>query len=107
MMQRNRPGHLLGGHPSIFPSHAPNHITSAADSDLKYVQSQGTHLVSAICAESQKHGKEAFALLWDSVENEWFAAYKMSILVRKCPSPSFLIERCQRLWVVPLSRDVN
>ena len=106
-MQRNRPGHLLGGHPSIFPPHTPNPIPSAADSDLKYVQSQGTPLVSAIWGESQKHDKEAFALLWDSAENEWLAVYKMSILVRKCPSLSLLFERCERPWVVPLSRDVN
>ena len=62
--------------------------------------------MSAIWGESQKHD-EAFALLWGSAENEWLAVYKMSILVRKCPSLSFLIERCERLWVALPSRDVN
>ncbi|KAH9938827.1 TRAPP trafficking subunit Trs65-domain-containing protein [Epithele typhae] len=80
-MQRNRPGALLAGGPSIFPPHTPHPIPSAAEADLKYVQSQGTPLVSAIWGEGEQKEKEAFALLWDAAERSWLAVYKMSILV--------------------------
>ena len=92
-MQRNRPGSLLVGaaNASMFPPHTPHPIPSAAESDLKYVQSQGTPLVSAIWGESDKRDNEAFTLLWDAAENGWLAIYKMIILVRK-QSPT----RCPR-----------
>ncbi|KAI0820229.1 TRAPP trafficking subunit Trs65-domain-containing protein [Trametes gibbosa] len=80
-MQRNRPGPLLAGHPSIFPPHTPHPIPAAAESDIKYVQSQGTPLVSAIWGESESRDSEQFALLWDESECCWLAVYKMSILV--------------------------
>ncbi|KAM5530360.1 hypothetical protein V8D89_015979 [Ganoderma adspersum] len=80
-MQRNRPDDLLGGSPSIFPPHTPHPIPSAAESDLKYVQSQGTPLVSAVWGESDNRDKEAFALLWDPNDRSWVAIYKMTILV--------------------------
>ena len=85
-MQRNRPDDLLGGSPSIFPPHTPHPIPSAAESDLKYVQSQGTPLVSAIWGESDSRDKEAFALLWDPSDRAWVAIYKMTILVREFSS---------------------
>lgn len=86
-MQRNRPGSLLaaGANPSMFPPHTPHPIPSAAESDLKYVQSQGTPLVSAIWGESDDRDKEDFALLWDAAENGWLAVYRMSVLVCKHP----------------------
>ncbi|OJT14529.1 hypothetical protein TRAPUB_8932 [Trametes pubescens] len=80
-MRRNSPGPLLAGHPSIFPPHTPHPIPAAADSDLKYVQSQGTPLVSAIWGEADSRDAEQFTLLWDSDERCWLAVYKMSILV--------------------------
>lgn len=80
-MRRNSPGPLLAGHPSIFPPHTPHPIPAAAESDLKYVQSQGTPLVSAIWGESDSRDAEQFTLLWDSDERCWLAVYKMSILV--------------------------
>ncbi|KAI0646028.1 TRAPP trafficking subunit Trs65-domain-containing protein [Trametes meyenii] len=80
-MQRNRPGPLLAGHPSIFPPHTPHPIPAAAESDLKYVQSQGTPLISAIWGESDSRDSEQFALLWDASECCWLAVYKISVLV--------------------------
>ncbi|KAI1783130.1 TRAPP trafficking subunit Trs65-domain-containing protein [Ganoderma leucocontextum] len=80
-MQRSRPDGLLGGSPSIFPPHTPHPIPSSAESDWKYVQSQGTPLVSAIWGESDNRDKEAFVLLWDANERSWVAIYKMTILV--------------------------
>ena len=80
-MQRNRPGNLLAGTAAMFPPHTPNPIPSAAEPDLKYVQSQGTPLVSAVWGESDNTEKEAFALLWDAAERSWMAVYKMTILV--------------------------
>lgn len=86
-MQRNRPGPLLAGHPSIFPPHTPHPIPAASESDLKYVQSQGTPLISAIWGESDSRGSEQFALLWDASERCWLALYKISILV--CQSSTY------------------
>ncbi|KAL7284913.1 hypothetical protein ACG7TL_000001 [Trametes sanguinea] len=80
-MQRNRPGPLLAGHPSIFPPHTPHPIPAASESDQKYVQSQGTPLVSAIWGESDSPHSERFTLLWDASQRSWLALYKISILV--------------------------
>ena len=65
----------------MFPPHTPHPIPSAAESDLKYVQSQGTPLVSAIWGDSDARDKEAFALLWDDAAQAWLAIYRISILV--------------------------
>ncbi|KAI0743068.1 TRAPP trafficking subunit Trs65-domain-containing protein [Daedaleopsis nitida] len=108
-MQRNRPGSLLaaGANPSMFPPHTPHPIPSAAESDLKYVQSQGTPLVSAIWGESDSRDKEDFALLWDAVENGWLAVYKMSVLVlfmvTKTPDPLLSITVSTTLRNKPLA----
>ncbi|KAI0371337.1 hypothetical protein BV20DRAFT_965535 [Pilatotrama ljubarskyi] len=106
-MQRNRPGPLLAGHPSIFPPHTPNPIPAAADSDLMYVQSQGTPLVSAIWGESDLRDSEQFALLWDASERCWLAVYKMSILVlfmlTKVPDPLLCITVSTTLRHKPLA----
>ena len=79
-MQRNRPGNLLAGTAAMFP-HTPNPIPSAAAPDLKYVQSQGTPLVSAVWGKSDNTETEAFALSWDAAERSWIAVYKMTVLV--------------------------
>ncbi|KAI0709264.1 TRAPP trafficking subunit Trs65-domain-containing protein [Earliella scabrosa] len=108
-MQRNRPGSLLVGaaNASMFPPHTPHPIPSAAESDLKYVQSQGTPLVSAIWGESDKRDNEAFALLWDAAENGWLAIYKMTILVlymiTKVPDPLLCITVSTTLRHKPLA----
>ncbi|PIL28002.1 hypothetical protein GSI_09853 [Ganoderma sinense ZZ0214-1] len=106
-MQRNRPDDLLGGSPSLFPPHTPNPIPSAAGSDLKYVQSQGTPLVSAIWGESDDRDKEAFALLWDANDRSWVAIYKMTILVlfmiTKVPDPLLCITVSTTLRNKPLA----
>ncbi|EJF65622.1 hypothetical protein DICSQDRAFT_178131 [Dichomitus squalens LYAD-421 SS1] len=106
-MQRNRPNALLGGPSSIFPPHTPHPIPSAAESDLKYVQSQGTPLVSAIWGESENRDKEAFALLWDASEQLWIAMYKMTILVlfmvTKVPDPLLCITVSTTLRNKPLA----
>ncbi|KAI0360396.1 hypothetical protein OH77DRAFT_1418315 [Trametes cingulata] len=106
-MQRNRPGPLLAGHPSIFPPHTPHPIPAAAESDLVYVQSQGTPLVSAIWGESDSHNTEQFALLWDASERCWLAVYKMSILVlfmlTKVPDPLLCITVSTTLRNKPLA----
>ncbi|KAH9856430.1 TRAPP trafficking subunit Trs65-domain-containing protein [Lenzites betulinus] len=106
-MQRNRPGPLLAGHPSIFPPHTPHPIPAAAESDIKYVQSQGTPLVSAIWGESESRDAEQFALLWDESERCWLAVYKMSILVlfmlTKVPDPLLCITVSTTLRHKPLA----
>ena len=73
----------------MFPPHTPHPIPSSSESDVKYVQSQGTPLVSAIWGESDNRDKEAFALLWDANEDSWVAIYKMTILVCECTDPLF------------------
>ncbi|KAI0637607.1 TRAPP trafficking subunit Trs65-domain-containing protein [Trametes polyzona] len=106
-MQRNRPGPLLAGHPSIFPPHTPHPIPAAAESDIKYVQAQGTPLVSAIWGESDSRQSEQFALLWDPSERCWLAVYKMSILVlfmiTKVPDPLLCITVSTTLRNKPLA----
>ncbi|KAH9892416.1 TRAPP trafficking subunit Trs65-domain-containing protein [Cubamyces lactineus] len=106
-MQRNRPGPLLAGHPSIFPPHTPHPIPAASESDLKYVQSQGTPLISAIWGESDSRGSEQFALLWDASERCWLALYKISILVlfmlTKVPDPLLCITVSTTLRNKPLA----
>nr|VWO99123.1 MkkA [Ganoderma boninense] len=88
-MQRHRPDNLLSGPPSIFPPHTPHPIPSAAESGLKYVQSQGMPLVSAVWGESDNPHNEAFALLWDQNDRSWVAIYKMTILL----FPVFMITK--------------
>ncbi|KAI0663675.1 TRAPP trafficking subunit Trs65-domain-containing protein [Cubamyces menziesii] len=106
-MQRNRPGPLLAGHPSIFPPHTPHPIPAASESDLKYVQSQGTPLISAIWGESDSRDSEQFALLWDASERCWLALYKISILVlfmlTKVPDPLLCITVSTTLRNKPLA----
>ncbi|KAI0693606.1 TRAPP trafficking subunit Trs65-domain-containing protein [Cerioporus squamosus] len=105
-MQRNRPGNLLAGNASMFPPHTPHPIPSAAESDLKYVQSQGTPLVSAVWGESENRDKEAFTLLWDAAERSWLAVYKMTVLVlfmvTKVPDPLLCITVSTTLRHKPL-----
>ncbi|RDX41033.1 hypothetical protein OH76DRAFT_1459295 [Lentinus brumalis] len=60
-MQRTRPGNLLAGNASIFPSHTPD-------------PSQGTPL-------SDNRDKEAFGMICNPSERSWKAVYKMSVFV--------------------------
>ncbi|RDX43196.1 hypothetical protein OH76DRAFT_1447364 [Lentinus brumalis] len=105
-MQRNRPGNLLAGNASMFPPHTPHPIPSAAQSDLQYVQSQGTPLVSAVWGESDNRDKEAFAIIWNASERSWMAVYKMTVLVlymvTKVPDPLLCITVSTTLRHKPL-----
>lgn len=72
-------------HPSIFPPHTPNPIPSTAESDRKYVQSEGTLLFSGIwgAKRTTEDLREKFTLLFSEVQTSWIAVYEVSLIVCK------------------------
>lgn len=69
--------------PSIFPPNTPTPIPSTAESDRKYVQSEGTFLFSGIWGtkKTAEESKERFALLFSETQTSWIAVYELSLIV--------------------------
>ncbi|KAI6002831.1 TRAPP trafficking subunit Trs65-domain-containing protein [Pisolithus albus] len=69
-------------HPSIFPPTTPNPIPSTTEADKKYVQSEGTLLLSSIWGEGPaEHSGEKFAVFFSHSRKEWIAIYQLSLNV--------------------------
>lgn len=60
--------------PSIFPPATPHPIPSSADSDRRYVRSEGTPLSTGVWGDDPS---ESFQLLWSKSDSNWVAAYKL------------------------------
>lgn len=72
--------------PSIFPPPTPNPTPSTAEPDRKYVQAEGTLLISTIWGQkgaSEDGGGEKLTLLWSAKEKVWIAVYQLSLTVGK------------------------
>ena len=70
--------------PSIFPPPTPNPMPSTAEPDRKYVQSEGTLLISTIWGQkgaSEDGSGEKLTLLWSEKEKLWVAVYQLSLTV--------------------------
>ncbi|KAF9227179.1 hypothetical protein BS17DRAFT_775073 [Gyrodon lividus] len=69
--------------PSIVPPSTPNPIPSTTEGDRKYVQSEGTLLLSSIwgASKSTEQSKEKFALLFSEAQGSWVAVYELSLIV--------------------------
>ncbi|KAF7980356.1 hypothetical protein HWV62_38801 [Athelia sp. TMB] len=70
--------------PSIFPPPTPNPMPSTAEPDRKYVQSEGTLLISTIWGQkgtSEDGSGERLTLLWSEKEKVWVAVYQLSLTV--------------------------
>ncbi|KAG7451363.1 uncharacterized protein BT62DRAFT_882978 [Guyanagaster necrorhizus] len=69
-------------HPSIFPPSTPNPTPAAADTDRRYLNSDGTILLTSIWGQNTvDDSSEAFLLLWSQVERAWIAVYRLSFIV--------------------------
>jgi hypothetical protein len=81
----------VGGahHPSIFPPSTPNPTPFSADTDRRYLQSEGTLLQAQIWGQDPSEGtREAFSLLWSERNKIWVAVYRLAVTVCSCPLPS-------------------
>ncbi|KAJ7490314.1 TRAPP trafficking subunit Trs65-domain-containing protein [Mycena galericulata] len=75
----------LGGrssHPPIFPPSTPNPTPSSAETDKRYLKSEGTLLLASIWGQNPSQDlQEAFSLLWSDEEEVWVAVYRLSLTV--------------------------
>ncbi|KAI6040229.1 TRAPP trafficking subunit Trs65-domain-containing protein [Pisolithus marmoratus] len=81
-------------HPPIFPPTTPNPIPSTAEADRKYVQSEGTLLISTIWGQgSAEHSGEQFAVFFSHSRREWVAVYQLflNVLFLRLPFPDPLL----------------
>ncbi|KII92192.1 hypothetical protein PLICRDRAFT_36980 [Plicaturopsis crispa FD-325 SS-3] len=77
-----KPRNGPAAHPSIFPPSTPSPIPSTADTDRKYMRSDGTLLAASIWGHSTvENSREAFALLWSEKDQRWVAVYKLAVSV--------------------------
>ncbi|KAJ7167476.1 TRAPP trafficking subunit Trs65-domain-containing protein [Mycena filopes] len=60
-------------HPPIFPPNTPNPTPSSAETDKRYLKSEGTLLLASIW--------ESFTLLWSEEEEVWVAVYRLALTV--------------------------
>jgi len=73
-----------GTHSSAFPPATPNPTPSTADSDRRYIKSEGTLLLAKIWGQDvSEDSPEAFSLLWSQREQVWVALYRIGITVCK------------------------
>lgn len=71
-------------HPSIFPPNTPNPTPSSAETDKRYIKSEGTLLLASIWGQNtSEDSREAFSLLWSEEEGIWVAVYKLALTVCK------------------------
>ncbi|KAI6131607.1 TRAPP trafficking subunit Trs65-domain-containing protein [Pisolithus croceorrhizus] len=69
-------------HPSIFPPTTPNPIPFTAETDKKYVQSEGALLLSSIWGEGPaEHSGEKFTVFFSHSRKEWVAIYQLFLNV--------------------------
>ncbi|KAJ7639092.1 TRAPP trafficking subunit Trs65-domain-containing protein [Roridomyces roridus] len=69
-------------HPSIYPPNTPNPTPSSAETDKRYLKSEGTLLLASIWGQNQSpDSQEAFSLLWSQEEQVWVAVYRLSLTV--------------------------
>ncbi|KAL4073822.1 TRAPP trafficking subunit Trs65-domain-containing protein, partial [Scleroderma citrinum] len=67
-------------HPSIFPPATPNPIPSTTEGDRKYVQSEGTLLLSSVWGSRlMEHSGERFALLFSELQGIWVGVYEFTL----------------------------
>ncbi|CAK5275359.1 unnamed protein product [Mycena citricolor] len=75
-------GPKRANHPSIFPPSTPNPTPLSAESDKRYLQSEGTLLLAGIWGQNTaENSKEAFSLLWSDEEDNWVAVYRLGLTV--------------------------
>lgn len=67
--------------PSIFPPATPHPVPSSADSDRRYVRSEGTPLSAGVWGDNSS---EAFQLLWSELSSSWVAVYRLVVGVGEC-----------------------
>ncbi|KAF7301902.1 hypothetical protein MIND_00756200 [Mycena indigotica] len=69
-------------HPSIFPPNTPNPTPASADTDKRYLKSEGTLLQASIWGQSTaEDSKEAFSLVWSAADEMWVAVYRLGLTV--------------------------
>ncbi|KAJ7752754.1 TRAPP trafficking subunit Trs65-domain-containing protein [Mycena maculata] len=69
-------------HPPIFPPNTPNPTPSSAETDRRYLRSEGTLLLASIWGQNaSSDSQEAFSLLWSEEEEVWVAVYRLSLTV--------------------------
>ncbi|KAJ7180377.1 TRAPP trafficking subunit Trs65-domain-containing protein [Mycena crocata] len=69
-------------HPSIFPPNTPNPTPASAETDKRYLKSEGTLLLASIWGQnSSEDSQEAFSLLWSEEEEVWVAVYRLALTV--------------------------
>ncbi|KAJ6490309.1 TRAPP trafficking subunit Trs65-domain-containing protein [Mycena vitilis] len=70
------------GHPPIFPPNTPNPTPSSAETDKRYLKSEGTLLLASIWGQNtSEDSQEGFTLLWSEEEEVWVAVYKLALTV--------------------------
>ncbi|KAJ6539624.1 TRAPP trafficking subunit Trs65-domain-containing protein [Mycena capillaripes] len=69
-------------HPPIFPPNTPNPTPSSAETDKRYLKSEGTLLLASIWGQNASDdSQEAFTLLWSEEEEMWVAVYRLALTV--------------------------
>ncbi|KAJ6538550.1 TRAPP trafficking subunit Trs65-domain-containing protein [Mycena vulgaris] len=69
-------------HPPIFPPNTPNPTPFSAETDKRYLKSEGTLLLASIWGQnSSDDSQEAFTLLWSEEEEVWVAVYRLALTV--------------------------
>ncbi|KAF7291007.1 hypothetical protein HMN09_01279800 [Mycena chlorophos] len=69
-------------HPSIFPPNTPNPTPASADTDRRYLKSEGTLLLASIWGQdTSENSAEAFSLVWSEDEGMWVAVYRLGLTV--------------------------
>ncbi|KAF7332300.1 hypothetical protein MKEN_00111200 [Mycena kentingensis (nom. inval.)] len=69
-------------HPSIFPPNTPNPTPASADTDRRYLKSEGTLLLASIWGQNaSEDSKDAFSLVWSEEEEMWVAIYRLGLTV--------------------------
>ncbi|KAJ7241923.1 TRAPP trafficking subunit Trs65-domain-containing protein [Mycena haematopus] len=69
-------------HPPIFPPNTPNPTPSSAETDKRYLKSEGTLLLASIWGQnSSEDSQEGFSLLWSEEEEMWVVVYRLALTV--------------------------
>ncbi|KAF7355571.1 hypothetical protein MSAN_01474300 [Mycena sanguinolenta] len=69
-------------HPPIFPPNTPNPTPASAETDKRYLKSEGTLLLASIWGQnSSEDSQEGFSLLWSEEEGMWVVVYRLALTV--------------------------
>ncbi|KAJ6515581.1 TRAPP trafficking subunit Trs65-domain-containing protein [Mycena sanguinolenta] len=69
-------------HPPIFPPNTPNPTPASAETDKRYLKSEGTLLLASIWGQnSSEDSQEGFSLLWSEEEERWVVVYRLALTV--------------------------